>query len=101
MRYARTQVYLEPDDHRRLRREAAERGISLAALLREIVANHVREDLAPYRKKGFEAIVGIAETDASDAASDARALGDAARQERLARKLGDTKRRSSRKRSPG
>ena len=37
MPYVRTQVYLEPDQHRALKDEAHRRGMSLAHLLREIV----------------------------------------------------------------
>lgn len=63
MRYQRTQVYLDPEEHRRLVKEARERGLSLAALIREIVSEHVRERTAPYETKGFDAIIGIAGDD--------------------------------------
>jgi hypothetical protein len=64
MKYQRTQIYLDPDDHRKLRQEAAERGISLAALLREIAGAHVREASAPYRsEKSWDAIIGIDDSD--------------------------------------
>lgn len=54
-------MYLEPDEHRRLVAEARARGISLAALLRDIVAAHARERAAPYEPRGFEAIIRIAD----------------------------------------
>lgn len=60
MRYQRTQIYLDPEDHRRLTEEAAARGISLAALLREIASAHVREEAPVYGQKSIEAIIGIA-----------------------------------------
>ena len=60
MKYQRTQVYLDPDDHRKLREEAQRRGISLAAVLREIAGAHVRESSAPYRtEKSWDALIGI------------------------------------------
>ena len=37
MEYVRTQIYLEPRQHRQLKHEAHRRGISLAQLLRELV----------------------------------------------------------------
>lgn len=60
MRYQRTQIYLEPEHHRRLVEEARARGVSLASLLREIVADHVSERAPRYASKGFDAIIGIA-----------------------------------------
>ncbi|MEX2375080.1 MAG: CopG family transcriptional regulator [Dehalococcoidia bacterium] len=59
MRYQRTQVYLDPEDHRRLRKEARERGVSLTALLRQIVSAHVSERAPAYEPKSFDAITGI------------------------------------------
>lgn len=59
MRYQRTQISLEPDQHRKLVDEAAARGISLAELLRLIVREHVREQAAPYKAKSWDAITGI------------------------------------------
>ena len=61
MAYQRTQIYLDADDHRRLRDEAHRRGLSLAALLREIV----RERLAPRPPPdlaGFDALIGIVDS---------------------------------------
>lgn len=59
MRYQRTQIYLDPEDHRRLTEEAAARGISLAALLREIASSHVREQAPSYGEKSMSAIIGL------------------------------------------
>lgn len=60
MKYQRTQVYLDPADHRALKAEATRRNISLAALLREIAGAHVaREAAPPYGEKSWDAIIGI------------------------------------------
>jgi hypothetical protein len=58
MKFQRTQIYLDPDDHRRLTDEAHRRGVSLAALLREII----RERLAPRSSRGphgWDDLIGI------------------------------------------
>ncbi|MGH8895549.1 MAG: CopG family transcriptional regulator [Egibacteraceae bacterium] len=39
--YQRTQVYLEPDRHLALRRFAADRGVSMATVVREAVAEYL------------------------------------------------------------
>lgn len=39
--YRRTQVYLDPEDHRRLKRLAAERDQSMTDLVREAVARYI------------------------------------------------------------
>lgn len=44
--YQRTQMYLDPEDHRRLKRLAAERGQSMTDLVREAVARYVADELA-------------------------------------------------------
>jgi hypothetical protein len=86
--FQRTQVYLDAEDHRRLKQEAARRGLSMTGLLRDIVASHVRERVAPYEPRGFDAIIGVADGPASDVARDERALLSQAYGERLRRKLG-------------
>jgi predicted DNA-binding protein len=43
--FTRTQVYLEPDDHRQLKRLAAARGHSMTTLVREAVARYVAEEV--------------------------------------------------------
>lgn len=61
MEYQRTQIYLDPEDHRKLKEEAHARGISLAALLREIAGAHVSERAPAYGSmKSWDAIIGIA-----------------------------------------
>ena len=63
MKYQRTQIYLDPGEHKELLGEAASRGTSLAGLVREIVASHLREKSAVYGAKKFDAIIGIASAD--------------------------------------
>ena len=103
MSYQRTQIYLDAEDHRRLKLEAGRRGQSLTGLLREIVARHVRERVAPYRPLGFDTIIGIARGPVSDVARDERELRDAALDARFKRKLGGrrARRKSGRRRGVG
>lgn len=42
--YRRTQIYLPPEDHRRLRRLAAERGVSMTTIVREAVGAYLSEE---------------------------------------------------------
>ena len=56
MQFKRTQIYLEPDQHRALLEEARDRGVSLAALLREIVATWTSGPASP---AGFDALIGV------------------------------------------
>jgi len=44
MAFKRTQIYLEPEQHRLLKREAEAKGISLAELLRQMVWEHLRSE---------------------------------------------------------
>jgi len=59
----RTQVYLEPEQHRSLKREARERGISLAELLRQIVGHYLRRERP---REEFLRIVGLGKSGRSD-----------------------------------
>lgn len=89
MKYTRTQIYLEPDDHRALLEEAKERGISLAALLREIVANDRARRAGPPRAKGFEPLFGVVTGGPpSDIARDEDAYKQEAAAQRIAKKTG-------------
>ncbi len=83
MKYQRTQVYLDPPDHRALVAEAARRGVSLAALVREIVADFVARGRRHAPERTFDAIVGIADTDAP---SDIAKQGDEFRKQALERR---------------
>jgi hypothetical protein len=61
--YQRTQIYLDPEQHRKLVDEAAARGTSLAALLREVVGEHLEERAGAGDRKTFEAITAIVDLD--------------------------------------
>lgn len=63
----RTQIYLEPEQHQALKREAAEKGISLAELLRRIVEDHLREKRP---RKDFFEIVGLGRSGLRDVAAE-------------------------------
>jgi hypothetical protein len=67
MRYQRTQVYLDPEDHRKLKEEAHRRGISLAELMRQLAHAHVSERAPAYGEKSWDAIIAI---DTSEEPSD-------------------------------
>lgn len=88
MSYKRTQVYLDPEDHRRLVETSKRRGVSLTSLVRDIVASYVRQGSAARVPKGFDAIVGLSDADPTDVAKDEQSVREAALEERLQRKLG-------------
>lgn len=64
----RTQIYLHPEQHRALLREASKKGISLAKLIREIIAEHLEEQARPVTaaKETFLRIVGMGASDKTD-----------------------------------
>lgn len=90
MGYTRTQVYLDPEDHRRLSEAAKKQGKPLTALLRDIVHRYLRERPDGASSRGLEALIGIAgeDGDATDVAADLDEYLDRARTERAQRKLG-------------
>ena len=81
MRYTRTQVYLDPSDHQALKRQAGKKDVSMAELVREIVADYLAGDTAdrPFTKDEYMSIVGLGESqdDAHGARDHDRHLGDA------------------------
>lgn len=83
MKYTRTQVYLDPDQHRSLWEEARNRGVSLAELVRQIVQRHFeQQDHASVRpKETYMKIVGLG----SSGKKDVSARHDAYLGEALAR----------------
>ena len=98
MKLQRTQVYLPGDTHRRLGRDAAERGMSLAAYVREVVEAH-------YARRGagvsasFDALIGcVDEAPTGDVATEGAEYRARALRERLARKLGRPRARTLPKR---
>ncbi len=94
MPYVRTQIYLDPDDHRRLSDEAHARGMSLTALIRQIVSGFTR-GTGPLRPEGLSALIGIADGEPTDIARDEKEYKRAASEARLRRKLGNDGRPSS------
>lgn len=60
----RTQISLSTIEHRSLKREAADQGISMAELVRRLVRDHLRKKSMRkrFKKKDFLAIVGVGES---------------------------------------
>jgi len=85
MTFTRTQIYLDPDDHRALVEEAEKRGTSLTGLLREIVGLWLARDDRP---RGFEAIIGIAHGETTDIAAHEREYQDEAFDRLYEKKVG-------------
>ncbi|MEX2394374.1 MAG: CopG family transcriptional regulator [Actinomycetota bacterium] len=88
MRYMRTQIYLDPADHRMLTEEAQQRGISLTALIREIVRQFTVER-RPTRPRGVESLIGFAQGEPTDIAREERSYREAALDGRRRKKLGE------------
>lgn len=59
----RTQVYLDPELHARLKARAREEGVSLAELLRRIARAYLQRELPP---QAYQAIVGLGESGKQD-----------------------------------
>lgn len=84
MKYARTQVYLDPEQHRSLREEARARGLSLAELMRRIVRQHLeRKKEEPARPRdAYMKVVAIGSSGKRDVSERHDAyLGEALRDE--------------------
>ncbi len=67
MALKRTQIYLEPEQHRSLKREAMARGLSLAELLRQIVRDYLRRERP---REEFLRIIGLGRSGRSDVAEE-------------------------------
>jgi len=63
MTLKRTQIYLEAEQHRLLKREAEAKGISLAELMRQLAHDHLYK--RPQRQD-FARIVGLGKSGARD-----------------------------------
>lgn len=75
MSLKRTQIYLEPEQHKLLKREAAAKGISLAELLRQLAKEHLHKE--PQRED-FARIVGLGRSGVADVSEDHdRHIGEA------------------------
>ncbi len=67
MSLKRTQIYLEPEQHRLLKEEAETKGISLAELLRRLARDHLHRQP---RREDFGRIVGLGKSDVDNAAEE-------------------------------
>jgi hypothetical protein len=95
MKLERTQIYLPSGTRRRLGKDAAERGVSMTAFLREVVEEHYarRSAVAP---SSFENLIGcVDDAPAGDVSRDGDTYRDTALADRLRKKLG-TRRRATR-----
>lgn len=64
MKLKRTQIYLEPEQHSLLKREAERRGIPLSELIRRLVGEHFETN----RSGETTSIVGLGKSGKSDIA---------------------------------
>lgn len=80
----RAQVTLDADMHRRAKRRAAERGISFAEYIRQVVDH----DLGEQPKADISAIFGLFESDRSDVSANIEKYLDEAAWNEYLRKMG-------------
>jgi hypothetical protein len=80
----RAQVTLDADTHRRAKRRAAERGISFAEYIRQVVDS----DLGEQPKTDISAIFGIGDSGGSNVARDKQQYLDEAVLSEYERKMG-------------
>ncbi len=66
MARVRTQVYLEPEQHEWLREEAQELHVPMTELLREIIAEHAREQRLPIPREAFMSITNLGASGTTD-----------------------------------
>ncbi len=77
MERVRTQIYLDPDQHRALRREARRAGLSMAALIRRLLDEHLRPRPDGASRKHLLGLVGLWDDPRPDVSEDHdRYLGD-------------------------
>ncbi|MCA1833753.1 MAG: hypothetical protein ABR548_09025 [Actinomycetota bacterium] len=70
MAFKRTQIYLDPEEHRRLLREAAERGLSLTEYLRRVIAQRTAEQRVTYDATAWDGIFNLGNSGLKDAVED-------------------------------
>lgn len=103
MKYHRTQILLDAEEHRRLLREAAERGISLAAYVREIVASRATEPAVPYETRSWDGLFDIVSAGPDEEFADLDAeIGEAfdAEYQRDTGRTGPTRAKTPRAKTP-
>lgn len=66
MTFRRTQIYLDPEEHRRLVLEAAERGLSLTEYLRRVIGNRAGEQSAAYHTRSWDQLFGLLDSGKRD-----------------------------------
>ncbi len=100
MKLERTQIYLPSGTRRRLGKDAAERGVSMTAFLREVVEEHYARRSAP-ASSSFDGLIGcVDDAPASDVSRDGDTYRDVALDERLRKKLGTRKQPTRRTQRP-
>ena len=100
MKLERTQIYLPSGTRRRLGKDAAERGVSMTAYLREVVEEHYARRSAA-AASSFDDLIGcVDDAAASDVSREGDTYRDAALEERLQKKLGARTRSRPRRRPP-
>lgn len=78
MHLVRTQIYLEPEQHQSLQEEARKKGISMAELIRQVVARHLESNRHPTAKEYLLDIIGLFHDPAPDVSEQHdRYLGEA------------------------
>ncbi len=80
MGYVRLQIYLDPADHRRLKLAAGRKNVSMAELVRGLVADYLAGDTEQqqFTRDVFMSIVGLGESlDTSGAVEHDWHLGEA------------------------
>ena len=65
MAYQRTQIYLDPEEHRRLVREAGERGLSLTEHLRRVIGARAHEPPVAYDVHAWDGLFALADAASS------------------------------------
>jgi hypothetical protein len=66
MEKIRTQVYLQPEQHRWLREEAQALNVSMTELLRTIVSDHMQGQAPPPPREAFSSIVALGRSGTAD-----------------------------------
>lgn len=94
MKLLRTQVYLPSETRRRLRRDPAERGMSPAAYLRDVVEAHYSRRGAPAAPSFGDFIACVDEAPVGDVAAEAERYRDERLLARLRQKLGGSRQRA-------
>ena len=66
MSLRRTQIYLDPEEHRRLVLEAAQRGLSLTEYLRRVIGNRTGEQSITYDTRSWDRLFSLLDSGSKD-----------------------------------